>query len=186
MKNPDSWGEPPLNDIGIGFTLLAQALEASPERRALLRAQMQHLDNVFPRGAWGYDLLMQADRAAWPAWTAECLPCLWIDRDDSVIVWMGMAGESFAKEFYQDVEAQYLGNRFLQISKANPILKSIENTVAEIEVAISERPTMRENEYLAQDRHMFQECDAAIRSWNSRATIVAQVRQSFHRIITTP
>jgi hypothetical protein len=153
----------------------------------LFRSQIQRVEEPYDaQREWGYDLLIQADKNGWPDWTDVCLPCLWIDRNDSVITWMGEAGRSFARQFADDIKASYMRDRFLQIMKTNQVLPILERTVAEIEVAIGDRPSMSENEYAAQDAHMFKECDSAIQAavgpGHLIAAMFAQARESVHAL----
>jgi hypothetical protein len=178
-ESRDSWGEPAILDLGIALFKTARYVSHLPSRRAVFRLQIERIIRTYPGREWGYELLMEADRTGWPDWTAECLPCLWIDRDDSVIIWMGIAGRSFAEHFPEDVKARYMSSKFLQIQKRNPLLSRLERTVAQIEAAIDDRPGMSENEYRAQDRHMYQECDYATRAeQRSGAGIFSQIRAS--------
>jgi hypothetical protein len=151
----------------------------------LFRSEIQSFEQVYPGREWGYDLLIQADRNAWPDWAADCLPCRWIERDDSVIAWMGMAGRCFVDNFPEYVKAHYVGYRFVQIMKEYSGLRRLSLTVADIENAIEERPWMSANEQMAQDRHLFQECELAARAAHCSAAVAfAQARESLCNFFT--
>jgi hypothetical protein len=76
-------GYPAVAEIGRALGLLARRLEIEVRegyRAEFLRLLRQTLQTYPDRGGnrWSIDLLRAADREAWPAWSVQCLPSLFL------------------------------------------------------------------------------------------------------------
>lgn len=97
---------------------------------------------------------MQAERNAWPIWTAESLPCLWINRGDSVIAWVGEAATLLGGS-----GKKFLEGRFMKFSVNSSILEKIRPMIQQFETALAANPHMSERELASGIRHFTIYCE---------------------------